>query len=103
LPAAIPADIASSVVIQTNALTLTSLYTGTLGNTIGFNVSNGPVQGTYNGVVTMGSQVPEVYIGISAGVAALAVTPGTYTVCPTLLSVGELITALQQGTTGSMR
>lgn len=80
-------DTAASAVVQTNCMTLTSLYTGSLGNTIGFNVANGPVTGSYNGIVTMGSNVPEVFVGISGAVAALSVTAGTYTVCPTLLTI----------------
>lgn len=81
-------DTAASAVIQTNCLTVTSLYTGSLGNTINFSIANGSQLNSMRAVVAMGSQVPEVFDNITEGVASFTVTAGTYTVCPTLLTIG---------------
>ena len=81
-------DTAASVVIQTNCLTVTSLYTGSLGNTIGVVFGNGSKLNSVRAVITMGSMVPEVFDNITQGVSGFNVTAGTYTVCPSLLTIG---------------
>lgn len=80
-------DTAASVVIQTNCLTVDSLYSGSLGNTINFSIGNGSKLNTFRAVVAMGSSVPEVFDNISEGVVSFTVTAGTYTVCPDLITI----------------
>lgn len=81
-------DTSASLVVQTNCMTLTSKYTGSLGGTIGLTIRAGGQINTIGAVVTMGSQVPEIFDNISQGVSGFNVTPGTYTVCPTAITIG---------------
>lgn len=81
-------DTAASVVVQTNCLTLTAKYTGSGGNKIVVGFAAGSAKNTKKAVVSRGSMVPEVFDNIMQGVASLSVTPGTYTVAPTALSIG---------------
>lgn len=81
-------DTAANLVIQTNCLTVTSKYTGALGGTLGVTVRAGAQLNTLGVVVTMGSMVPEIFDNISQGVSGFNVTPGTYTVCPSAITIG---------------
>jgi len=80
-------DTAASVVIQSNCLTVTSIYTGVVGNNINFSIANGSLSNSKRAVVALGGQVAEVFDNITQGVVSFAVTPGTYTTCPTLLTI----------------
>jgi uncharacterized protein len=81
-------DTAASVTIQTNCITLTSLWTGTTGNSIAANIQPGSAQSSFKAIISLGSLVPEVFDNITYGVTSFNVTPGTYTVCPTSLTIG---------------
>lgn len=81
-------DTAASIVIQTNCLTLTALYTGSVGNGIVSTIGNGSQLNTIRITNTLGSQVPELFDNISEAVVDFSVTPGTWTQCPELIQIG---------------
>lgn len=81
-------DTSATVTIQSNCLTLTSLYTGTTGNTIATSIGPGSAVSSFKVVVSLGSLVPEIFDNLTYGVTAFTVTPGTYTVCPTAIAIG---------------
>jgi uncharacterized protein len=80
-------DVAAQLVLQTNGITVTSLYTGSLGSTINFSIGSGSQQNSYRAIVSMGANVPEVFDNITEGVVNFTVTPGSYTVCPNLITI----------------
>jgi uncharacterized protein len=81
-------DTAAALVLQANCMTVTSLYTGSLGNSINFTIGTGSFNNTFRAVVAMGSTVPEVFDNVSQGVTAFTITnAGTYTQAPTLLNI----------------
>lgn len=63
-------DVASTVVIQSTCLTVTSKYTGTLGNAATVTISAGTLATSFKATVTMPSQTPEVFDNIGAGLTA---------------------------------
>jgi uncharacterized protein len=81
-------DTASSVVIQTNCLTITSLYTGSGGNGIVATTQPGSQIGSQRIITTMGSMVPEIFDNITQGIVGFTVTAGSYTVCPAAITLG---------------
>lgn len=87
-------DTAAAAVVQTNCLTLSSLYTGSGGNAVGLTIGNGSLLNSMRAVVTLGSQVPEVYDNITEGVIGFTVTPGgPYTICPSAIIIGAPFSA----------
>lgn len=77
-------DTAATATIQTNCITLTAKYTGTLGNKITFQIVNGSAKGSYMAVVSFPGRPPEQFNNIGVGIGQIAVTPGTgYTSVPT--------------------
>lgn len=64
-------DVAASVVIQTNCLTLTGKYTGTLGNTIVASVGAGSQASTSRITIGMPGRAPEVFDNIGGSGATL--------------------------------
>ena len=67
-------DTAASAVILSTCLTLTALYTGTLGNSLTATVSAGSKLGTLRAVIGIPGLTPEVYDNIPGSVTAWAVT-----------------------------
>jgi hypothetical protein len=65
-------DVAASAVVQTNCLTLTAKYTGTLGNALSVSIGAGSQASTYRATVTMPGVVPEVFDNIGAGLSGNA-------------------------------
>lgn len=91
-------DVAASATVQTNCLTLTSKYTGTLGNAQSVDIGPGTGPNSFRAVVKHPGQVAEVFDNIYQGVQTLAVTPGTgYTSVPSLV-----FTAPQLASTSSL-
>lgn len=64
-------DVAASAAIQTNCITITGKYTGTLGNSIKINIANGSQANTYKAVISMPGVVPEVFDNLSGSGNAL--------------------------------
>lgn len=64
-------DVAASVAVQTNCITLTSIYTGSLGNTIQATIDNGSAASTFKISIAMPGQAPEVFDNISGSGATL--------------------------------
>lgn len=78
-------DTAANAVVQTNAITFTSKYTGSFGNQIQVSVAPGSAASSYKATVAAPGLAPEVFDNVSPGVASLTVTPGTaYTSVPAL-------------------
>lgn len=65
-------DVAASVVVQTNCITFTAKYTGTLGNSLQVTIANGSKASSWKAVVAMPGLVPEVYDNIGAGLSGNA-------------------------------
>jgi hypothetical protein len=65
-------DVAASVTIQSTCLTVTSKYTGTLGNQGTVTIAAGSQANTSRAVVTMPNQVPEVFDNIGLGLTGNA-------------------------------
>lgn len=65
-------DLAASVAVQVNCMTLASKYTGSLGNSTTATLSAGSKANTFKLVVAMPGIVPEVYDNIGAGFAGNA-------------------------------
>lgn len=70
-------DVAASSVVQTNCLTLTAKYTGTLGNSLTVSIAPGSKASTYKATVSMPGLVPEVFDNISGTGNALWVAMAT--------------------------
>jgi len=64
-------DVAASVVVQTNCITFTSKYTGTLGNGIQVTLSTGSAANSWRAVVSMPNRQPETFDNITGTGAAL--------------------------------
>lgn len=64
-------DVAASSVIQATCITLTSIYSGTLGNTIQATIAAGSAAGTSKITIAMPGQQPEVYDNIAGSANAL--------------------------------
>ncbi|WP_420104886.1 phage tail protein [Herbaspirillum huttiense] len=64
-------DVAASVVAQTNCITFTSKYTGTLGNGIQVTLSTGSAASSWRAVVSMPNRQPETFDNITGTGAAL--------------------------------
>jgi len=64
-------DIAATAVAQTNCITFTSKYTGSLGNSATVAVAPGSAASTFKATVTMPGQVPEVFDNIAGAGNAL--------------------------------
>jgi len=60
-------DLAASADVQTGCLTLTAIYTGSLGNTLQATLAPGSAAGTWKMVVALPGLVPEVFDNIGAG------------------------------------
>jgi uncharacterized protein len=65
-------DTAATATVQTNCITLTSKYTGTLGNSAQVSLAAGSKSGTWRVTVAMPGLVPEVFDNIGAGLTANA-------------------------------
>lgn len=81
-------DTAASAVVQTNALTVTSKYTGSLGNQQSVTFAAGARANSQKVVVSTPYNTPETFDNITQGVPSFTVTPGTYTAVPTALTIG---------------
>jgi hypothetical protein len=66
-------DVAASTVIGTTGITITSKYTGTLGNSISAILAAGSATGTWKVTITLPGLVPEVFDNIALGLTANAV------------------------------
>jgi hypothetical protein len=64
-------DVAASVIIQANCLTLTGRYSGTLGNSIVASVGAGSAAGTSRITIAMPNRTPEVFDNIAGSAGAL--------------------------------
>lgn len=64
-------DTAATVVVQTNCITFTGKYTGTLGNSVSVQVANGSLANSYKAIVTLPGQTPEVFDNITGSGNAL--------------------------------
>ncbi len=62
-------DTAATAAVQTNCLTLTAKYTGTLGNTVTVALANGSAAGTWKVTVAAPTLNPEVFDNIGAGLS----------------------------------
>lgn len=58
-------DVAATVTVLTNCITLTAKYTGSLGNSIQVAISPGSAANTFKAVVTMPNQAPEAFDNVS--------------------------------------
>jgi len=65
-------DVAASIVIQTNCLTVTSKYTGTLANADTVTIAAGTAATTSKVTIARAGMVPEVFDNIGAGLSANA-------------------------------
>lgn len=65
-------DVAASVAVQTNCITFTAKYTGTLGNSLQVTVSTGSKASTQKVTVAMPGYVPEVFDNLGAGLSGNA-------------------------------
>lgn len=58
-------DLAASAIVQTNSITFTSFYTGTLGNAQAVTIAEGSAANTFKAIVSMPGQASEVFDNIS--------------------------------------
>ena len=65
-------DTAATATVQTNCITLTSKYTGTLGNSAQVSLASGSKSGTWRVTVAMPGLVPEIFDNIGEGLTANA-------------------------------
>jgi uncharacterized protein len=65
-------DTAASVIAQTNCITFTAIYTGTLGNNVQATLASGSKTGTWKATVTLPGLVPEVFDNIGGGLSGNA-------------------------------
>jgi hypothetical protein len=65
-------DTAATATLQTNGLTVSSKYTGTLGNQTQVTLSAGSQASSFRVVVTLGNLQPEIFDNIGAGLTANA-------------------------------
>lgn len=79
-------DVAATVVVQTNCLTVTSKYTGSLANGDLVTVGPGSAAGSYRVVFARPGAVGEIFDNILGGVGAIPVATGGagYTAAPTV-------------------
>jgi hypothetical protein len=97
-------DVAASVVVQTNCLTLTSKYTGTDGNRQSVSIGPGSAPGSYRATVNFPGQVAEVFDNVFQGVQTLTVVPGTgYTSVPSLVASAPQAIPLYSPQTARLR
>lgn len=77
-------DVAASIAVQTNCITFTSRYTGSLGNKINVAISQGSRVNSKQVRVTLPGRIPEVFDNILQGVSAVgSITGGSgYTTAP---------------------
>ena len=76
-------DTAASAVIQTNCITLTAKYSGSLGNSIIYTAANGSQAGSYLVTLSFPGVNPEQYNNIGLGVGSVTTVAGTtYTSVP---------------------
>ena len=66
-------DVAASAVLGTTGVTITSKYTGTLGNTIVAALAAGSAAGTWKVTLTLPGLVPEVFDNIASGLTGNAI------------------------------
>jgi hypothetical protein len=66
-------DTAASVTVQTNCITFTSKYTGSLANSDAVSIAAGSKTGTWKVIVARAGYVPEVFDNIGAGLTGAAV------------------------------
>jgi hypothetical protein len=64
-------DVAASQVVQTNCITFTAMYTGTLGNSLQVTLAAGSAANSWKAVVALPGLVPEVYDNITGSGNAL--------------------------------
>jgi hypothetical protein len=64
-------DVAASVIVQTNCITFTSIYTGTGGNTQTVQIATGSAANSFKAIVSMPGQASEVFDNISGSGATL--------------------------------
>lgn len=64
-------DVAAAVIVGTNCITFTSIYTGSLGNTQKVTIATGSAAGTFKAVVTMPGFAPEVFDNIGGSANAI--------------------------------
>lgn len=69
-------DVAASVAIQTNCLTVTSKYTGSLGNNINFAISQGSKVNSKQVRISMPGRTPEIFDNILQSVKSVTVGTG---------------------------
>jgi hypothetical protein len=60
-------DVAATGTVDTNGLTVTGIYTGSLGNSLQFSLSSGSQVNSWKAVVALPGLVPEVYDNIGGG------------------------------------
>lgn len=65
-------DVAATATVQTNCLTLTAKYTGTLGNTVSLTLATGSQSGTWKATIAAPTLPPEVFDNIGAGLSGNA-------------------------------
>lgn len=65
-------DVAANIVVQTNCITFTAKYTGTLGNQLQVSVGAGSQASTQKVTVSLPGYVPEVFDNIGAGISGNA-------------------------------
>jgi hypothetical protein len=76
-------DVAASVTVQTNCLTLTSKYTGSLGNSQTAVLAAGSQANSWKITLNLPGRIAEVFDNITQGIQSIAVTAGTgYTSVP---------------------
>src|SRR6185437_5747821 len=78
-------DVAATATIQTSCLTLTGLYTGTLGNQIRFSMAQGTATGSFMASIAFPGAAPEIFNNIGQGISNPQTTAGTgYTAVPSV-------------------
>ncbi len=88
-------DTAAAATIQTNCITLTAKYTGSLGNTITYSAAAGTQLGTYSFTLGFAGGVSEVYNNIGNGIGSVTVVAGTtYTSVPSVTVTPTYTSAL---------
>ncbi len=79
-------DVAASIVVQTNCITFTSKYSGSLANADTVTVAAGSQTGTFKATVARAGLTPEVFDNVGAGVGSITLGAGGtgYTTAPTV-------------------
>lgn len=79
-------DTAASYEYPSTTMTMTALYTGSLGNSIGVTLATGSAASSYRFTIALPGMVPEVFDNITDGITNLTFTRGTgYTIPPPLV------------------